>query len=79
MIDLETERRSLVRADRDIADGERRIERQVSLIGQMRLDGHDVSDALALLALLRDTLETWRSHRSEIVRSIVRLEADARS
>jgi hypothetical protein len=75
MLRLELERLTLVQADRDIEQGEARIERQRELIKHMLTDGRDIGEALVLLNLLRDTLTTWREHRDEIIKTIARLEA----
>ncbi len=75
MLDLATERDHLAKADRDIAEGEARISRQVELIGRLRENGHSVSDAEELLATLRQTLQAWQDHRTEILRTIARLES----
>jgi hypothetical protein len=73
MIDLATEKRTLIKANRDIAEGEERIGRQIDLIGRLRDGGHSV-DAQALLQTLQETLQAWRGHREEILRTIARLE-----
>jgi vacuolar-type H+-ATPase subunit B/Vma2 len=74
MIDLATEKRTLIKANRDIAEGEERIGRQIDLIGRLRDGGHSVVDAQALLQMLQETLQAWRGHREEILRTIARLE-----
>lgn len=72
MPDTETERRHLAEAERDIAEGERRITNQLCLIEQMRRDGHDVTEAEKLLDLLRKTLEAWYGHRDAILQNLER-------
>ena len=74
MLRLEMERHALVQADRDIAEGEARIERQRRLIRHILAEGRDIGEALVLLGLLNETLMTWRAHRDEIVKTIARLE-----
>ena len=76
MLNLATEREHLAKADRDIAEGEMRISRQVELIEKLREQGHSVSEAEGLLSTLERTLQTWRDHRAEIVRTITRLESE---
>jgi hypothetical protein len=73
--ELERERWALRKADRDIADGEQRISRQIRLIDELDRDGHDTVAAKDLLATMRTTLEEWRHHRALIVAEIERLEA----
>src|SRR3712207_408701 len=75
MLDLATEREHLAKADRDIAEGEMRISHQVELIERLRKAGHSLSQAEALLSTLQQTLQAWRDHRSEILRTIARLES----
>ena len=79
MLDLATEREHLAKAERDIAEGEERISRQAQLIERLREGGHSLSEAQALLATLTQTLQTWRDHRDEILRTIARLESEALS
>ncbi len=76
LLSLADERKHLAQADRDIAMGEERIARQVELIEEMRVGGHSVVEAEKLLHALRQCLETWREHRNEILRAILRLESD---
>lgn len=75
MLDLATEREHLAKADRDIAEGEERISRQAELIERLREGGHSLSEAEGLLATLTQTLQLWRDHRDEILRTIARLES----
>ena len=75
MLDLATEREHLAKADRDIAEGEARISHQVELIERLREQGHDLSNAKGLLSTLEQTLQAWRDHRDEIIRTIARLES----
>ena len=69
------EQEHLGRAERDISEGESRITRQIILIEQMRLDGHDTTEAENLLRTLRDTLVVWQGHRDEILRDLERHNA----
>jgi hypothetical protein len=75
LLSLADERQHLAKADRNIAAGEKRIARQVELIEEMRATGQGVVEAEKLLAALRQCLETWRVHRDEILRTIIRLES----
>jgi len=72
MPDPALERKHLAKAERDIADGERRITRQMLLIEKMRQEGHDTNEADRLLLTLEDTLAEWRAHRDEILRNLER-------
>ena len=75
MLDLATEREHLAKADHDIAEGEAGISHQVELIDRLREQGHDLSGAKGLLLTLEQTLQAWRDHREEILRTIARLES----
>lgn len=73
--ELEQERATLGKAERDIADGERRIAEQEVLIERLRVDGQPTAVAEALLTTLHGTLDGWRAHRREILRRIDYLTA----
>ncbi|MEZ0169387.1 hypothetical protein [Microvirga sp. TS319] len=45
MADPVAEREHLARAERDIAEGERRVTRQMLLVEELRRDGHDTTEA----------------------------------
>ena len=72
MTDSNVEREHLAKAERDIAEGERRITKQALLIEKLREDGHDVTEAEKLLQTLQDTLTEWEAHRDEILRELER-------
>jgi hypothetical protein len=74
MLSLATERETLAKADQDITEGEERIIHQVDLIQRLHRGGYSVAAAETLLETLRQTLQTWREHRDEILRTITRLE-----
>ncbi len=74
---LEVERDHLAKADRDIAEGEARVGRQVELVERLREGGQGTSEAETLLETLAGTLQAWRDHRDEILRQIARLESGA--
>jgi hypothetical protein len=69
------EGRTLVQADEDIVQGERRVAAQMLLVEQLRAEGHDTSLAEKLLASLQATLSEWRTHRALIVQRIAQLDA----
>lgn len=73
--ELERERATLGKAERDIVDGERRVGEQELLIERLRGRGRPLDAAEGLLATLRGTLEEWRHHRREILRRIDHLAA----
>jgi len=72
MPDPAIEREHLSKAERDIAEGEERISRQMILIDRLRQDGHDVAGAERLLVILQETLAVWQAHRDEILRELRR-------
>jgi hypothetical protein len=74
LLSLADEKKHLAKAEHDIAAGEERIARQVELIEDMRESGQGLVEAEKLLQTLRQCLETWREHRDEILRAILRLE-----
>ena len=77
-MDLATEKAHLAQAERDIAQGEQRITRQMLLIDRMRRGGHDVSEAEKLLQMLRDTMAVWQTHREDILMELARIAAGAK-
>jgi hypothetical protein len=60
--ELESERRQLVQAGRDIAAGEQRIIDQEVMIEAFQRDGHNTGTAELVLETLRSTLLEWRRH-----------------
>jgi hypothetical protein len=74
-LDLPTEKRHLAIAVRDIAEGEERIQRQLTLLDTLRQRGQNLTEAEHLLQTLRQTLQTWEDHRDLIVQAIARLES----
>jgi hypothetical protein len=75
MTALEEERQHLALSDRHIAEGEGRVRTQVALIARLRTAGQATEKAEGFLALLEETLTTWRGHREMILASIARREA----
>lgn len=74
MLPIDMERAHLAKAELDIVEGQARIDRQIELLERLRPTGQDLSQAQALLEVLQQTLQTWRDHRDEILRTIARLE-----
>jgi hypothetical protein len=75
MPDLGQEREKLRTADRHIADGERLLTDQKIRIRQMIARGEDATDATETLALLAETVESWREDRQLILDNIAHLTA----
>lgn len=71
----EAEVRRLNEADTHIADTERRITAQETLVERLRADGHDAVEATRLLANIEDGLGAIRQHRALIVDMIRRIDA----
>ncbi|WP_336492356.1 hypothetical protein [Methylobacterium nigriterrae] len=67
---LDVEKATLIKADQDIADGERRITEQIDRIEELRADGRDTARSEELLATFKDTLAEWYAHREQILRRI---------
>jgi hypothetical protein len=70
-MDREMEDRHLLLADRHIAVGKFQIAAQETLVAKLRAQGRDTDVAEKLLALFRDTLASWETHRSLIAASLV--------
>jgi hypothetical protein len=64
------EERHLATANRNIAEGEARVERQLALIERLNLRGANTDTAESFLALLHQTLEGWQREREMIVRAL---------
>ena len=69
-MDRQMEGRHLVVADRNIAGGEARVERQMALIGMLEFRGADTDTAEAFLTLLRQTLAGWNRERDMILAAL---------
>lgn len=57
----------LVEAQRHVVEGEQRVTEQIVCITELARDGHDRTDAQALLATLNETLACRREHLSLLV------------
>ncbi|MGH1570686.1 hypothetical protein ACRAWG_08515 [Methylobacterium sp. P31] len=75
MLTLDQEQALLVKAEQDIAAGQKRDSAQELRIREMRFKGRDTRRAEGLLATLQTTLAQWYAHRQEILRAIHRLES----
>lgn len=71
--ELEREQATLVVADRDIAQGRARIERQRTLVESGRLAGAGADEAERLLSTLESCLAEWERHRALILERIAYL------
>jgi hypothetical protein len=57
------ERQHLIEVEERIRAGEERIDRQINLIEQLEMDGHDTREARKLLEIMKETLEVFRQER----------------
>lgn len=71
MPDLATERAHLAQAERAITEGEARLLRQADLVARLRAQGLGTGQAQALLRNFRQTLQEWKTTRTQIRRMIV--------
>lgn len=69
-MDRQMETRHLAVADRNIAEGEARVDRQLELIERLKMLGADTATADALLDLLRQTLMGWNRERDLILATL---------
>jgi Fe2+ or Zn2+ uptake regulation protein len=56
----------LTQAQRHVREGEQRVADQRQRIAQLAADGHDTTDAEALLATLEQTLALMRDHLAQV-------------
>jgi hypothetical protein len=71
---LTAEKLLLIKADRDIEEGEKRIIHQRELASALQEAGYDSTQADRLVLLLQQTLIEWEKHRTLIVARIAYLE-----
>ena len=71
---LRAEKALLIKADRDIEEGSRRLLHQQQLLAELQADGHDTRQAERLVLLMQQTLVEWERHRTLIEQRIVYLE-----
>jgi hypothetical protein len=64
------EERHLAVANRNIAAGEARVQRQIALIERLKRQGANTDVAEDFLDLLRQTLEGWRRERHMILEAL---------
>ena len=68
------EREDLAQADHHIAEGERRLAQQITLVEWMAKNRKDTEEATKLLWNYMQTLEQFRRHRQLILDEIARQE-----
>lgn len=71
---LKAEKTLLVKAERDIEEGWRRLRNQQQLLSDLQAGGHDSRLAERLVQLLRETLIEWERHRVLIEERVSYLE-----
>jgi hypothetical protein len=69
-MDREIEQEHLRMAEADLAQGEKRIERQRQLIERLAAHGHDVTTAKSILETMYETLEVMKEHRDAILKEL---------
>ena len=60
---LDAEQNLLVKADKDIEEGWKRIRDQEDRVRELMAGGHDTRQAERLVNLLRQTVVEWERHR----------------
>jgi hypothetical protein len=71
---LKAEKTLLVKAEKDIEDGWKRLRNQQQLLADLQAGGHDSKQAERLVQLLRETLTEWERHRVLIEERVAYLE-----
>jgi hypothetical protein len=71
---LKAERSLLLKAERDIEEGSRRLRNQQQLLADLQASGHDSKQAERLVRLMQETLLEWERHRVLIVDRVAYLE-----
>lgn len=74
---LKLEKRLLVKAERDIEEGWRRLRNQEQLLLDLQAGGHDFKQAERLVRLLQQTLIEWERHRVLIEERVSYLKQQA--
>jgi hypothetical protein len=77
LLELESERCQLRKADADIESGRERLRAQQQLLETLRASGHDVPEAQRLVDLLANVLVEWERHRTQIEYRVAYLERAA--
>jgi hypothetical protein len=71
---LRAEKALLVKADKDIEDGLKRLRHQKDLVLELQAGGHDIRQAERLVELMKDSLIEWERHRILIIDRVAYLE-----
>jgi hypothetical protein len=71
---LRVEKAHLIKADKDIDEGRKRLRNQQQLLSDLQAAGHDSSQAERLVDLLQQTLLEWERHRVLIEERVTYLE-----
>jgi hypothetical protein len=74
-LELQSEKRLLIKAEADIEEGWTRLRNQQDLLISLRASGQDVTEAERLVSLLKTTLIEWERHRVLIEQRIAYLES----
>ena len=72
--ELKAEKALLLKADRDIEEGWKRLRNQQDLLQDLREGGHDTKQAEYLVKLLKQILVEWEQHRVLIEQRVAHLE-----
>jgi hypothetical protein len=72
--ELESERKILAKAERDIGQGWRRLRQQKRAVAGLHAHGHKATQAERLVELTAKTLVEWERHRRLIAERIHYLE-----
>jgi hypothetical protein len=72
--ELRAEKALLIKAERDIEEGWRRLRNQQELSLELQAGGHDTRHAERLIQLLASTLVEWERHRTLIEQRVAYLE-----
>jgi hypothetical protein len=72
--ELRAEKALLLKAEKDIEDGWRRLRNQKQLLSDLQAGGHDSRQAERLVQLLHETLIEWERHRVLIEERVSYLE-----
>jgi hypothetical protein len=76
-LELEAEKRLLLKADADIEAGWIRIRNQQDLLSSLLAAGKNTREAERLVHLMQQTLVEWQRHRALIEQRIAYLEHEA--
>jgi hypothetical protein len=74
-LELEAEKRLLLKAEADIEAGWTRLHNQEDLLTSLRISGHETVQAERLVELLKRSLVEWERHRILIEQRVAYLTA----